>query len=399
MRQNTKQLLYLTIFWFSSLYLVYLFTSNNVKNQFYNRKQRLNDGNSIVYESSFNFNNDQAQVPETQQKISKLLDQTQVYYDRNRNQIHPNVLVRDDGTLYHYNHTSPIVFIGGMPRSGTTLMRVMLDAHDDVRCGEETRVIPKILGIRNNWYKSEKESNRLELAGVTPHVVDEALRQFILEVIVRHGEPANYLCNKDPFTLKSQNYLSKLFPNAKFIFMVRDGRATAHSIIERKVTITGFDITSYRDVLTKWNRAVESMHNQCVADPKVCLPVQYEQLVLHPEKNLRRIAEFLGIPFSEKMVHHDQHLTNRISAKEPSTGQVKKPLYLDALTAWYGYIPKDVERDMETIAPMLKKLGYSYNFGGKKPSYGEPDKSVLENLEKSKFEHEWANPDGVVDVN
>lgn len=50
---------------------------------------------------------------------------------------------------------------------------------------------------------------------------------------------------------------------AKFLFMVRDGRATVNSIISRKVTITGFDLTSYRQCMTKWNHAIETMHNQC----------------------------------------------------------------------------------------------------------------------------------------
>ena len=68
---------------------------------------------------------------------------------------------------------------------------------------------------------------------------------------MKHGKPAERLCNKDPFTLKSTKYLIDLFPNARFILMLRDGRATAHSIISRQVTISGFDITSYRDVLTK----------------------------------------------------------------------------------------------------------------------------------------------------
>ncbi len=48
-------------------------------------------------------------------------------------------LVGPDGTLYEYDRSSPIIFIGGVPRSGTTLMRAMLDAHPEVRCGEETR--------------------------------------------------------------------------------------------------------------------------------------------------------------------------------------------------------------------------------------------------------------------
>lgn len=54
-------------------------------------------------------------------------------------------------------------------------------------------------------------------------------------MIVGHGEPAPRLCNKDPFALKSLSYLSHIFPKAKFVLMLRDGRATVHSMISRKV--------------------------------------------------------------------------------------------------------------------------------------------------------------------
>ena len=104
--------------------------------------------------------------------------------------------------------------------------------------------------------KSQKESMRLEEAGLTGDVLDSALSAFILEVVARHGEASPRLCNKDPFTLKSGTYLKHLFPKSKFLFMVRDGRATVHSIITRKVTITGFDLKSYRQSLTKWNAAI-----------------------------------------------------------------------------------------------------------------------------------------------
>uniref|UniRef100_A0A915MIN3 Protein-tyrosine sulfotransferase n=1 Tax=Meloidogyne javanica TaxID=6303 RepID=A0A915MIN3_MELJA len=126
-------------------------------------------------------------------------------------------------------------------RSGTTLMRAMLDAHPDVRCGEETRIIPRVLALRAQWKKSEKEWRRLQEAGVNEKVINSAISSFIVNVIIGHGDPAPRLCNKDPFTLKSTVYLSELFPKAKFIFMIRDGRATVHSIISRKITITGFD--------------------------------------------------------------------------------------------------------------------------------------------------------------
>lgn len=66
-------------------------------------------------------------------------------------------------------------------------------------------------------------------------VMDSAIAAFCLEIIARHAEPAPRLCNKDPLTLKMGSYILDLFPNAKFIFMIRDGRATVHSIISRKV--------------------------------------------------------------------------------------------------------------------------------------------------------------------
>lgn len=68
-------------------------------------------------------------------------------------------------------------------------------------------------------------------------VMDSAIAAFCLEVIALHGEPAPRLCNKDPLTLKMGSYVLELFPNAKFLFMVRDGRATVHSIISRKVSL------------------------------------------------------------------------------------------------------------------------------------------------------------------
>jgi protein-tyrosine sulfotransferase len=101
-----------------------------------------------------------------------------------------------------YNNNMPLIFIGGVPRSGTTLMRAMLDAHPLVRCGEETRIVPRIIYMRNQWKNSKKEAERLTNAGITDDIIDSAVGSFILEVIVKHGKPADYLCNKDPLVLR-----------------------------------------------------------------------------------------------------------------------------------------------------------------------------------------------------
>ena len=66
-----------------------------------------------------------------------------------------------------------------------------------------------------------------------------------------------------------------------------------------------------RDVLTKWSRATESMFNQCnQVGPDVCLPVHYEQLVLQPMAETRRIFHFLGIPYHDAVLNHEEHISN-----------------------------------------------------------------------------------------
>ncbi|XP_026461517.1 protein-tyrosine sulfotransferase-like [Ctenocephalides felis] len=287
----------------------------------------------------------------------------------------------------------PLIFIGGVPRSGTTLMRAMLDAHPDVRCGQETRVIPRILQMRSHWLKSAKESVRLEEAGITKEVMDAAIAAFCLEVIVKHGEPAKRLCNKDPLTLKMGTYVLDLFPNAKFLFMVRDGRATVHSIISRKVTITGFDLSSYRQCLQKWNKAIETMHGQCrEAGKDRCMMVPYEQLVLHPKLWMEKILQFLDVPWSDSVLHHEEFINKpngvSLSKVERSSDQVIKPVNLEALTKWVGNIPQDVVRDMADVAPMLSVLGYDPY--ANPPNYGQPDSSVKYNTYRiQKEESKW----------
>ncbi|XP_044585287.1 protein-tyrosine sulfotransferase [Cotesia glomerata] len=290
-----------------------------------------------------------------------------------------------DKKTYTYDRNMPLIFIGGVPRSGTTLMRAMLDAHPDVRCGQETRVIPRILQMGSHWLRSERENVRLSEAGISKEVLDSAIAAFSLEIIARHGEPAPRLCNKDPLTLKMGSYILELFPNAKFLFMVRDGRATVHSIISRKVTITGFDLSSYRQCLTRWNHAISLMYDQCKeVGPSRCLMVPYEQLVLHPRDWMKKILNWLDVPWNESVLHHEEFINKPggvpLSKVERSSDQVIKPVNLEALTKWVGQIPTDVVRDMPDIAPMLSKLGY--NPYENPPVYGAPDSVVSDNTRR-----------------
>ncbi|KAG5681800.1 hypothetical protein PVAND_011208 [Polypedilum vanderplanki] len=277
----------------------------------------------------------------------------------------------------------PLIFIGGVPRSGTTLMRAMLDAHPDVRCGQETRVVPRLIQMYANWMKQEVEWKRLQEAGVDKPVLSNAVAQFCLEVIASHGEPANRFCNKDPLTLKYGVLVSELFPNMKYIFMVRDGRATVHSIIERKVTVTGFDLNDYRMSMQKWNRMIKGMFVQCeLLGKDKCMLVNYEKLVLEPKKMMEKILKFLDLPWNENVLHHEDFINKthgiRLSNVERSTDQVKRAINLEALSKWVGKIPKDAVKDMAKLAPMLKILGYDPH--ANPPNYEKAEIKVNDDL-------------------
>ena len=115
--------------------------------------------------------------------------------------------------------------------------------------------------------------------------------------------------------------------------MVRDGRATVHSIITRKVTITGFDLKSYRQSLTKWNSAISAMNDQCEElGPNYCLKVYYEQLILHPRTWLTKILKFLDLPWTEEVMHHEKQINKphgiSLSKVERSSDQVNTNFFL-----------------------------------------------------------------------
>lgn len=211
--------------------------------------------------------------------------------------------------------TKPLIFVGGVPRSGTTLMRVLLDAHPDIRCGEETRVITRLLSMRYNWESREIESRRLEAAGLNLTVLDDATRSFISQVILNHGPPAEYYCNKDPLNFKYLNTLTRLYPNGKYILMIRDGRAVAHSIVSRNVTIGGVDTKSYLSTVSFWNKALTTMLEQCNSVGKTkCMKIYYERLVVDTEMWMKEILNFVGIKWHPNVLrHHELILSKEIS--------------------------------------------------------------------------------------
>lgn len=216
-----------------------------------------------------------------------------------------------------HNHSTDldyVIFIGGVPRSGTTLVRVMLDSHPDIRCGEETRVIPRIMGMLSKWSSSQREHQRLLEAGLSDRSLDAATKAFISHIITAHGEPSKFLCNKDPLLLSYMLDLHRMYPRAKFLLIVRDGRAVAYSIVSRNVTISGVNNKNYMSAALFWNRVVTRMVSHCQQlGEGVCMRVQYEDLVRIPKYWMEKILEFLRIPWHNNVLHHHELINKEVS--------------------------------------------------------------------------------------
>lgn len=306
-------------------------------------------------------------------------------------EIHRGISAFSQGREYN-SLTHPFIFIGGHPRSGTTLLRAMLDSHHKVRCGEETRIIPRILQLRDQIFGSTNEKQRLAQGGITADVIDAAVTAFIMESIVQHGEAADNLCNKDPLTLKNGDYLTRIFPRSKWIFMLRDGRAVVHSVIKRHITITGYEHDDPRACLEKWNDVVDVMDQVCsrLGEDK-CLRVKYEELVLHPRREIAAVLRFLDIPWNNSVLSHHKMINQpggvRVSNMERSSDQIIQPVHTKALTEWVGTFSKKLLRDMDKVAPMLKKLGYNPNENP--PKYGEADPEILNNTRNVDMNQEY----------
>lgn len=248
-----------------------------------------------------------------------------------------------------------------------------MDSLPSIHCGDETKLIPiyiSALNIRNdgNYWN-----------GLTKEAFDAGMKAFIYEILERHGNYSPILCAKDPTITKSTTYLSEIFPTSKFILMIRDARAIIPSIVFRGVSLGGFS-RDMRENFIIWNSMMENMYSQCIiVGRERCLPVYYEQLVLHPEKEMRNIFKFLNIEWNDAVLHHEDYFHKKIqlSDQAKSADQVIKPVNLEGLYDWVGKIPKELLEELDSIAPMLKKLGYDTKL--EKPDYGKPDQKILDN--------------------
>ena len=187
---------------------------------------------------------------------------------------------------------------------------------------------------------------------------------FIHHILENHIRTAERMCAKDPDILYYMEYLHHLFPKAKFLYMVRDGRDVAWSMIKQ---IKGSNLfNNFKSFIATWNAFNRYVSSQCsFIGAYGCLMVKYEDLVLNSSETLIKVTKFLGIDWTDDLLNHDKFLGSKIvtSALEWSTDQIKNPIYKDSINKWIGNIRGYDKKVVKSSAMMLGEFGYNTDLG------------------------------------
>lgn len=265
------------------------------------------------------------------------------------------IVVEDDGQ-------AEFVFIGGAGRSGTTLFRAMLGAHSGIHCGPELKLVPIISGLREQWVRTMGKD--LQEAGVGTEVLDEAVRSFITALLHGSAPEGMRVAEKTPHNLLHTALLGRLFPRARFLHVVRDGRAVAASLVRQRWVdpATGKPIWYCQDVegaSRYWVEVVSTIRHQAASVPGRYLEVRYEELVQSPEDTMRRVLAFLGEPWDAAVLAHHEADT-RLSSREASSAAVAGALSDGALRKWRTQLSDaDLSRFDQRTQSVLAELGYA----------------------------------------
>ena len=226
-----------------------------------------------------------------------------------------------------------LVFIVGMPRSGTTLTEQILASHPDVHGLGELIVIPNI--IKNlQSYLGVGTAYPGNLKNLTPAILDSMAATY-LQAIGKLG-PTDTLRVTDK-TLVNFLYLgliSQMFPKARIIHCVRDPRDTCLSIYfqnfdeshyyANRLENLGIYYSLYRRVMKHWKSLLDIP----------ILEIQYEELVKDQEKKSRELIDFVGLEWDERVLRFYESKRSVVTA---SYDQVRQRIYTGSIARWKNY--------------------------------------------------------------
>jgi hypothetical protein len=217
----------------------------------------------------------------------------------------------------------PAPFVVGVGRSGTTLLRLMLDAHPQLAIPAETHFVPELLEREGECRDSDElvdaivsartwsdfglDPGRLRAAAAGADGAADVLRAFYGLCAEREGKPR--WGDKTPGYVKRMRTIGAALGEARFIHLLRDGRDVA---LSRRKRGMGAE-KPISDVAELWKRRIENARRQAKRLPGRYLELRYEDLVAEPEPALRDVCKLIELDFDPGMLTHHERAGGRIS--------------------------------------------------------------------------------------
>ena len=190
------------------------------------------------------------------------------------------------------------IFVVGCQRSGTTVLRLMLDSHSRISCGPETRFLEDLERIvGSDW-------NRLSRFGLSQEEWLERIADFFGGVQSDYATSRGKArwADKSPRYALHIDFISRIFPDAQFVHVIRDGRDVAVS--HRKK----FGYWSCLKSTVKWPRYIAAAREAGAhLAPGRYHELRYEDLINDEERTLRELFTFLGEDFEPAVASYDDH--------------------------------------------------------------------------------------------
>ncbi|MET0326625.1 MAG: sulfotransferase, partial [Ilumatobacteraceae bacterium] len=291
---------------------------------------------------------------------------------------------------------APFPFLVGCGRSGTTLVRAMLDAHPDVAVPDEVAFVIRYArphyALHYGWPRrfdvgrcaalltADASFRRwglgtdqvaAALSDPAPATYAETVRRLYAAAAAARGKPR--YADKTPSHVLHLRRLARTFPESKFVHVVRDGRDVAMSY--RSVA---WGPSSVEEAALRWRRSVRRgrIDGRHLGADRYC-EVRYEELVADPRTVMLELCRFLELPWDEAVLRHQERAADVIAATRfPDAHRRLLLPPTPGLRDWRREMPPaDVARFEAIAGGTLDELGYRR---GSRPSITRRPRAVAQ---------------------
>jgi hypothetical protein len=239
-----------------------------------------------------------------------------------------------------YTSSQHPVIIGGCGRSGTTLLRTMLNAHANLVIGPETGLFCGSRDLEHFSRATRIGVDTLQRWYRRSPCLGEFVDRIIEEHLRRSGKPR--WGDKSPCNIRALTHVFHFFPEARVIHMIRDGRDVVCSLRDHPKYKWEDGVRVPTNVCNPWSECVSRWVNDasaglCWRGDRRYHEIRYEELIELPEAVLRRVLEWLGEPWDPAVLAYFQsHDEQGYDAPNPG---IKQPVYQCARDRWRTDLP------------------------------------------------------------